>query len=130
MKRSLTLILFMLAIQVVFSSPDPRKGTNCKSVRTGKYKLVDKERSYRIERDQKFQIETDLNTNETAKFKVTWVNSCEYELNIINGRPDLLTFFKDKTLVIRILETYGYKYEAKLKGIAGGVVVHTVEKII
>ncbi|PZR40753.1 MAG: hypothetical protein DI538_03145 [Azospira oryzae] len=131
MIRSLTLTIFILAGQFAFSSPDPGKGTNCKAFRTGKYKLVDKERAYRIERDQRFQIETDLSTNETTKFKVTWVNRCEYELNIISGREDLMIFFKDKTLVIRILEIYenGYQYEARLKGIAGGAVVHTVERI-
>ncbi len=131
MKRSLTLIIFILTTQLAFCAIDPGKGSNCKAFKTGKYKLVDKERSYRIERDKKIQIETDLTTNETTRFKVKWVSACEYELNILEGRKDLMEFFKNKTLVIRILETFekGYKYEAKLKGIEGGVVVHTVERI-
>ena len=71
-----------------------------------------------------------LKKNTISKFKVTWVSDCEYELDILEGREEVMVFFKDKTLSIRILETFdnGYKYEAKLKGTEMKL-THTVERV-
>src|SRR5690348_3885653 len=124
-----------LAILIFLSCLQPSGGVadlNCKSYKTGKFRIVSKELSIEtaIERRKNIQIEKDLKTNATAKFKVTWVSDCEYELDILEGEEKMMNFFKGKTLIIRILETYkdGYKYEAQLKG-TELIMTHTAERV-
>jgi hypothetical protein len=92
----------------------------CREFRTGRFMLNDKkiDRKYVIERNDTLQIETELNTGDTSKYKVTWVSDCEYQLNILEGREELMNFYRGRTLTIRILETYknGYKFEGQLEG--------------
>jgi hypothetical protein len=93
---------------------------NCKEFRTGKFTLTEKDRegTYIVERDHSFQFETDVVKGVTVKFKVVWIGDCVYHLNIVEGQDDTMHFYKDKTLTIRILETYpdGYKFEARMEG--------------
>ena len=116
----------------VFCSLNLHNGIDCTSFRNGKFKLVDKEieQEYLIERNESIQIEMDLKNNTISKFRVTWVTDCEYELDILEGRKEVMDFFTGKTLSIRIVETFdkGYKYEAQLKGTEMKV-IHTVERV-
>jgi hypothetical protein len=123
MKLLLTLILWAILPPV-----DNYNEIDCKTFRTGTFRLVDKDQEYIIERNDTIQIEKDLKKNTISKFKVTWVTDCEYELDIIEAREEAMNFFKGKTLSIQILETTdnGYKYEAKLKGTEMKL-IHTVE---
>jgi hypothetical protein len=125
MKVLLTLILWTVLLPV-----DNGYEIDCKTFRTGKFRLVDKDQEYIIERSDAIQIEKDLKKNTISKFKVTWVTDCEYELDILEAREEAMNFFKGKTLSIQILETLdnGYRYEAKLKG-TDMKLTHTVERV-
>ncbi len=125
MKVLLTLILWTVLLPV-----DNGNEIDCKTYRTGKFRLVDKDQEYIIERSDTVQIEKDLKKNTISKFKVTWVTDCEYELDIREAREEAMNFFKGKTLSILILETSdnGYKYQAKLKG-TDMKLIHTVERV-
>ena len=125
MKVLLTLILWTALLPV-----DNDNEIDCKTFRTGKFRLVDKDQEYIIERNDTLQVEKDLKKNTISKFKVTWVTDCEYELDILEGREEAMNFFKGKTLSIQILETSdnGYKYEAKLRG-TDMKLIHTVERL-
>lgn len=92
----------------------------CKGFKTGKFTLTDKTIAgkYIIERNDSLQIEIDLNKGDTSKYKVTWVNDCEYQLHILEGRDEIMDFYRGKTLTIKIIETYkdSYKFEGSLEG--------------
>lgn len=123
-------VLLTILLWTMLSPVELKSQVHCKDFKTGKFKLIDGDQEYLIERNNTIQIEKDLKKQTISKFKVTWVTECEYELNILEGREEVLTFFKDKTLSIRILETFikGYKYEAKLKG-TDMKLIHTVERV-
>jgi hypothetical protein len=94
--------------------------SDCNDFKTGKFALTDKasNRNYEIERNDSLQIETDLNTGRVSKFDVTWISDCEYELRIREGGVDIMNFYKNKVLTIRIIETYknSYKFEGQVEG--------------
>ncbi|WKZ61135.1 MAG: hypothetical protein QY309_06535 [Cyclobacteriaceae bacterium] len=125
MKLLLTLILWTVLLPI-----DSDSEIDCKTFRTGKFRLVDKDQEYIIERNDSIQIENDLKKNTMSRFKVTWVTDCEYELDILEANEEAMNFFKGKTLSIQILETSdnGYKYEAKLKG-TDLKLIHRVERV-
>src|SRR4051812_14850497 len=110
-------ILLTIFLWTFLSPVDNAYEVDCRTFKTGKFRLVDKDLEYIIERNDTVQIERDLKKNTMSKFKVTWVTDCDYELNILEGPQEVMDFFKGKTLSIQILETTGkgYKYEAKLK---------------
>ena len=49
---------------------------------------------------------------------MTWVNDCEYELRIEEGRKEIMDFYKEKVLKIKIIETFddGYKFSGSVEG--------------
>ena len=93
---------------------------SCKSYRTGKFILKDNQKSleYTIERNDSIQTETNLKTGQISKYKIDWESECKFSLTIIEGRQELLDFYKNKKLHIEIVEIYndGYKFSAKLDG--------------
>lgn len=96
------------------------KTPKCKDFKTGQFVLVDSVRKteYLIERNDSVQIETDIQRKEISAFKIHWLSDCEYQLNILEGPDKLMNFYKDKTLNIKILETYtdGYMFEGSISG--------------
>lgn len=124
------IVLLTILLGTALSSVDIGTEIDCKGFKTGEFRLIDTDQEYLIERNDTIQIEKDLKKKTISKFKVTWVTECEYELNILEGREEVLAFFKDKTLSIRILQTFknGYKYGAKLKG-TEMTLIHSVERV-
>ena len=82
--------------------------------------LIDNQKSleYTIERNDSIQTETNLKTGQISKYKIDWDSECKFSLTIIEGRQELLDFYKNKKLHIEIVEIYtdGYKFSAKLDG--------------
>ena len=124
------LILF-LTLPIVLRIPieDPK----CTEFRTGKFALIGNpiSHNYIIERNDSLQVETDLTAGSVSKFKVTWVNECAYELTILEGNEVIMNFYKDRTLSVRIIETFkdGYKFESQLKGIDSYVLTQTLRVV-
>lgn len=83
-----------------------------------------------IERTETTQTETDLKTGTKSKFRVTWINDCEYELTLIEGREEAMEFFKDKTLTVQITKTTddGYSFDSFIRG-TDQVVSHKVTRV-
>ncbi len=114
--KVILILVFLLA-----TIYETKKESTCKDFKTGKFTLTDKkiEGKYIIERNDSLQIETDLTTGNTSKYNVKWVNDCDYELRIIEGRDEIMDFYAGKVLTIRIIETYknSYKFEGQLEGL-------------
>lgn len=104
----------------------------CTEHKTGTFSLKDENlgSDHLIERTDSIQTETDLKTGAKSKYKVTWVNDCEYELNIIDGGPELMDFYRDKTLTIQITNTtrHGYTFQGFIKG-TDRVVTQTLKRV-
>lgn len=109
-------ILFTLLLTCLSSSSN----ADCSDFRTGTYSLKDAEvgTDHLIERTNTIQTETNLKTGTKSIFSVTWINDCEYELTIIEGRDEVMNYFKDKTLVVQITQTTenGYSFDSFIKG--------------
>ena len=106
--------LFIIGIQANSQSK------SCQYYRTGTFLLVDNQMglSVKIERTETRQKESDLNTGKYTVFQVNWLNDCEYELTAIDGTSDLVSYFKTKKLILKILDVYadGYRFEGHIKG--------------
>jgi hypothetical protein len=113
-------IIFAFILSFSAFGDDVVPVTTCRDFKTGKYVLIDDKINgkYLIERNDTLQIEKDMNTGNTSKYRVTWVSDCEYHLAIIDGPEDIMNFFRGKILTIRIVETYrdSYKFEGQLEG--------------
>jgi Icc-related predicted phosphoesterase len=92
----------------------------CSSYKAGKFILFEQNGNIhmRIDRTATEQIETDLKTGKFIRFSIKWINECEYELLLIDGNNDQVSFFRHRKLSIRITDVYadGYKFEGKLQG--------------
>ncbi len=114
--KALSILLLFLGTGLAST----RDELNCKQFKTGKFTLTEKEKAgtYIVERDHSFQTETDVAKGVTIRFKVTWINDCTYQLNIVEGQDETMNSYRGKTLTIRILETYpdGYKFEVRMEG--------------
>jgi len=112
-KISFFLAFFLLCLQM-------QALTNCAYYKVGKFILFEQKSNIhvRIERTASEQLETDLKTGKYIRFGVRWINECEYELHLIDGNNEQVSFFRNRKLSIRITEVYadGYKFEGKLQG--------------
>ena len=104
----------------------------CADHKTGTFSLKDENlgSDHLIERTDSLQTETDLKTGAKSKYKVTWVSDCEYELNIIDGGPEIMDFYRDKTLTIQITNTTreGYTFQGFIKG-TDRIVTQTLKRV-
>jgi len=104
----------------------------CTEYRTGTFSLQDEAlgSDHLIVRTDSIQTETDLMTGAKSKYKVTWVTDCEYELNIIDGGPEIMDFYRDKTLIIQITNVTkdGYRFQGFIKG-TDRVVTQVLKKV-
>lgn len=81
------LLIFTLLLSAIGFSQDP----NCKSVRTGKFKIVTKETGVTlIERSADKQTEEDPETGDKTVSDIIWIDDCTYQLRnmkFIKGKP-------------------------------------------
>ncbi len=114
--KDLPLVLLLLGTSLDWTGSE----LNCQQFKTGKFTLTEREKAgtYIVERDLSFQTETDVARGVTIRFKVTWINDCTYQLNLVEGQDETMNSYRGKTLTIRILETYpdGYKFEVRMEG--------------
>jgi len=112
-KLGFLLVIILLGMQL-------QALTNCAYYKTGKFILFEQKSNIhvRIDRTATEQVETDLRTGKYIRFGVRWINECEYELQLMDGNNDEVSFFRNRKLKIRITEVYadGYKFEGKLQG--------------
>ena len=93
---------------------------NCKNFKIGKFVLFDQGKNIhtKVERTASEQIETDIKTGKYIKFKIRWINECEYELTFVDGDSEKSGYFRHRKLVIKITNVYadGYRFEGKVQG--------------
>jgi hypothetical protein len=84
------------------------KSDNCKAIHKGAFYFYPKSsnKKYRIIRDGKIQKEITLSNNDTAIYKINWIDDCTYTLEHISGgakipegmkRPKIYTQFTTVT---------------------------------
>lgn len=111
-------LLLSLLLAIAWPLAESKTTSDCKEFRTGKFKLLTEVGEYLIERNDSIQIETDLLTGETSKYQVSWVNDCQFELRIIEGSKNVMTFYQNKVLLLEITgaNPNGYQCTAQLQG--------------
>lgn len=72
-----------------------------------------------ITRNDSIQVEKIDGTNQQSTYRVKWTSPCAYELQMVEGNPDAVAFYKDKILKVNIISTEedNYTYEARIDGI-------------
>jgi len=113
MKYFLILLIFLPVLSFA-------QDLDCTRFKTGKYVLKDEARQMEslIIRNDTIQMEFMDGPDPKAKFKVTWVSECKYDLDILDGPEDMVSFYGKMTLHIEIVETYesSYKFKAAFDG--------------
>lgn len=113
-------IRILLLLTAFYANHALGQQMECSDYHFGKFKFIDTKSNTnnRIERIGDKQIETDINNGRTTVFRVKWTSDCEYELTIIEGSSEYVNFYRNKILIIKILETYndGYRFEGHIKG--------------
>lgn len=108
MKIALTFV-FLFSVSIIFS-----QSNDCKCFRTGKYTY--KEEPYelvQIKRTKKIQTEYNPKDNLTLKFKIEWIDSCEYVLTYLSvseSKYEYLIGTTIKTKIHRIISENEYTY--------------------
>jgi len=101
---------------LIFLTTEQSVTPECDKFKTGIFLLEDTitNKLYRIERTDSLQIENTIGSNDTTKFRITWINECQYELRIVEGKVGIMDFYRDRILRLEIIETYenGYKFRA------------------
>lgn len=109
-----TIILLFISLTGYSQNKD------CSYYREGKFKLIETKSGMhtRVERIGNRQVETDLNSGKVINFMVKWTEECQYELHVIDGTSEMVNYFRNKTLIIRIIEAFsdGYRFEGHIKG--------------
>lgn len=110
----------LLTTMLLFALMSRGQNPDCKDYHNGTFKLIDSvnNREYLIQRGNDMQVEINLHTGDTTKFRVDWADECKYYLTIIDGKEDIMDFYKGKKLIIEIAEVYedGYKFSAQMEG--------------
>jgi len=114
--RVIIVLIFFSGIQCSYN-----KNSSCKNFRTGRFHLYSRYDSveFTINRNDSFQIETIEKTKLSTKWKVNWINDCEYQTIFIEKIPgnnlDTLPI-EYKNLTHKIIETGEnyYIYSTKL----------------
>jgi hypothetical protein len=102
MKTTVTLFATLILMSgCIFSQKN-----DCLSFKTGKFELIDEQNSlhYLIERNDSIQTETNLKTGQSSSFKIEWLNSCDYQLEMTSGSDQAMKFYKGKKLILKIIE--------------------------
>ena len=94
---------------------------NCEKFKNGTFKMSDPAINFActIIRNDSIQVEKIDGTNQQSTYRVKWTSPCEYELQMIEGNPEGVAFYKDKALKVNIISTEedNYTYEARIDGI-------------
>ena len=113
-KASISLFVFILLV----CSCAPKR--TCEDYSNGQFRINDwdNDLSYWIMRTDSIQIETKEGTGDTSKYIVTWLDPCEYKLELIEGNQEMMAFFKGRPLNVEILEVLqnGYQYKSYFEG--------------
>jgi hypothetical protein len=83
---------------------------DCTDYKTGKfymYSPITKDKII-IERNDTIQVETNANTGEVSKYKINWMNACEYKVTNLNGKTlkdGIDSFFSITPINVSIVST-------------------------
>lgn len=79
-------ILILILTLGLTSCSERKHQLDCTRFRTGKFefKIRGLNRTYLIERNERIQIESDLVTGSKGVFSVNWIDSCTYDLTLLN----------------------------------------------
>ncbi|NND63663.1 MAG: hypothetical protein HKN48_10795 [Flavobacteriaceae bacterium] len=104
MKTILFLIFFVVLTTSVLSQEH-----DCDYFKTGQFRISDKEIGYEgmIERDDNFQTEYTKGTGFISKYKVNWIDDCNYELLLVESNNPASKGSEDTSYLVSILEIKG-----------------------
>lgn len=84
---------FVISIFLFFSCKQSNQTTDCNKYHTGTFynHLIPKEPDLRflIYRNDSTQIEINLKTGDTSKYRIKWHDKCNYDLHFIEGSGNL-----------------------------------------
>lgn len=89
---------------------------DCAKFKTGRFKYIGENDGVTITRDSIYHIES--NGTKSLKFKIDWINDCEYKLIYIDVNETGDEVLLDKTIYVTIYETTkkSYKFFSEVEG--------------
>lgn len=109
MKQLITILVFIgFSVNFAFAQEQ-----DCRSLRVGKFRLDDASVGIRtlIERTETEQTETNLDTGETIKGSIQWVDDCTYIFTYLetSSKDEVVKSFIGQELIVEITKIEGDK---------------------
>jgi len=110
MKKLFVKICLLMICNVVFAQND----FNCKLYRTGFFEYEGKYSNVIIFRNEYYQIEYSLKSDEWVVIKLDWINDCKYTFSYIDTNTEKLKPYIGHTMHVEIIsgDTKGYAYHS------------------
>ena len=108
MQKIIVLLLLLLTATLVYSQP-----AGCSAFREGKFRIADATAGgiTLIERNDKYQIESNEESKITVRLLVTWLDECSYELKFDKFLRNENNIEVPKvTMLVKIIETRKESY--------------------
>lgn len=119
------LFFFLFLSHLVFAQVEFSE--ECKKFKKGKFLQEGKE-NIKIKRGAKYQVEIDGNSGIKSKFRIKWVNDCEYSLTLIESNDvETTNLFLNNPMYVKIKSIEGNKYTYVLEA-SYDVIVSDIRK--
>ncbi len=104
MKRTLLLIFSLL-----FFTQLSAQEHDCDYFKTGQFRVSDEASGYEgmIERDDNYQTEYTKGSGHISKYKITWIDDCNYELLLEESNNPATKGYEEIPFLVSILEVNG-----------------------
>ena len=104
MKKLILVFFITLSITSVLAQEH-----DCEYFKTGQFRVADEKSGYEgmIERDENFQTEYTKGSNHISKYKITWIDDCNYELLLVESNNPATKGYEDMPFLISIVDVNG-----------------------
>src|SRR4051812_10963077 len=98
----------LIVVLLLLSFTSRSQNQNCESLKNGTFFTYPKntQEQWKTERNRDYQKETNLQTGDTSRWKISWQKDCRFTLKYISGGKDLkkeeLAFVTEHILAFEI----------------------------
>ena len=102
-------VYYFILIVIFIASCNTRK---CKNYHTGSFSMNIENMDVDVFRDKEYQYE--YYEEDSVKFRITWLNDCQYSLRLLETSIDRELGFLDTLISTKITKTFpsGYEFES------------------
>ena len=131
-------LVFVLAFLFIFQVAFSQKvdSISCAEYHLGQFAFIDSTSDSTfdvilVNRQKKYQFETNIKTNEKATYRIKWVSDCVFELKFVYASTKFyrrgMNNRNDKITIIKKIKNLGYNYRSECGCINSNVTINAYE---